>query len=107
MASNLLLWREGWIEPMKTVQEVPSAFDRMSTYEELHQVLDLLSESVPPAATEASSDADADASKDAVRLAIMDLWSDSTAKTPGEERPPQNEMDRWADVLASQNGRAN
>jgi len=92
---------------MKTVQEVPSAFDRMSTYEELHQVLDLLSESVPPAATEASSDADADASKDAVRLAIMDLWSDPTAKTPGEERPPQNEMDRWADVLASQNGRAN
>jgi hypothetical protein len=87
---------------MKTVQELPSAFDRMSTYEELHQVLDLLSESVPPAATEASSDADA--GKD---VAIVDLWSDPTAKTPGEERPSQNEMDRWADLLASQNGRAN
>jgi len=79
----------------------------MSTYEELHQVLDLLSESLPPAATEAPSDADADAGKGAARVAIVDLWSNPTEKTPGEEPHSLYEMDRWADVLASQNGRAN
>jgi hypothetical protein len=89
---------------MKTVQEVPSAFDRMSTYEELHQVLDLLSESVPPASTDTSSSAD---TSNAARVATIDLWSNPADKTPSEEHPSPYEMDRWADVIASQNDRAN
>ena len=75
---------------MKTTQEM-STVDRISTHEELHQVLALLSDSADRVATEAASDAEE--SEEMLRDAVAGLWPD--AEQDGQS---EGEMYRWAEL---------
>jgi hypothetical protein len=85
---------------MKTTQEM-STVDRVSTHEELHQVLALLNDSADRFANEAGPEAD---EENGLQDAVATLWQDS-ANAEGE-----NEMDgddtRWAE-FARQTERVN
>jgi hypothetical protein len=80
---------------MKTAQELPNEFDRLSTHEELHQVLALLDEFVTGAATEPPSETE---ERKALRDAVMDLWQDTAADEHGsdQESSASGEMYPWA-----------
>jgi hypothetical protein len=84
---------------MKTLQETRPAFDRMSTHEELHQVLDLLSESAHFGVAETPSEAD---EKEALRAAVSGLWQDTAAEAHDQQRGVLCETDPWAELLAGE-----
>jgi hypothetical protein len=91
---------------MKTIQETLIEFDRISTHEELHQVLALLDECTPVAATEAPGEAE---ERKALREAVADLWQDAAADEMGrdEETGLRGEMYPWAEILADKSDRIN
>jgi len=91
---------------MKTAQETPTEFDRLSTHEELHQVLALLDQFAPGAATEASSEVE---ERRALREAVMDLWQDAAADEyeSDEETDARGELYPWAGMLANKSDRIN
>ena len=65
---------------MKTAHETPTA-DRLSTHEELHQVLALLNDPAASAKTEIASD-----SEDSnLREALFSLWQDAEEDSEGGE----------------------
>ena len=94
---------------MKTLQQMPAAFDRLSTHEELHQVLALVSENAPSLASEAPSEPD---EEKALRDAVADLWREAPAEeqdaeTNGEEIDVPGELYRWAEILTGKTERIN
>jgi hypothetical protein len=91
---------------MKTAQELLTEFDRLSTHEELHQVLALLDEGVAGAATEASSETE---ERKALREAVMDLWQDAAADEHehDDETGARGEMLPWAGAIANRSDRIN
>jgi hypothetical protein len=91
---------------MKTAQELPNEFDRLSTHEELHQVLALLDEFVPGVATEASSETE---ERKALRDAVMDLWQDAAADEheSDQESSSSGEMYPWAVRMMNKSGQVN
>jgi hypothetical protein len=80
---------------MKTAQELPNEFDRLSTHEELHQVLALSDDFVQSASTEAPSETE---ERKALRDAVMDLWQDAAADEheSDQESGASGEMYPWA-----------
>ena len=88
---------------MKTVQQMPTAFDRMSTHEELHQVLALVSEGAAYLVPEAQSEAD---EKRALQEAVADLWTD-TAADERDVDSAQEDSYHWAHILAGEARRLN
>jgi hypothetical protein len=91
---------------MKTAQELLTEFDRLSTHEELHQVLALLDECVPGAATEAPGETE---ERRALREAVMDLWQDAAADEHerDDQTSARGEMLPWAGVIANRTDRVN
>jgi hypothetical protein len=90
---------------MKTLQEMLNTSDRMSTHEELHQVLALLDERAPVAVTEAPGEAD---EANALREAVADLWRESIAEEPSRQIiDVRSELYPWADMLAGKRDRIN
>ena len=90
---------------MKTAQELLTEFDRLSTHEELHQVLSLLDEGVTGAATEVSSETE---ERKALREAVMDLWQDAAAdEYELDESSAPGEMVPWAGAIATRSNRVN
>ena len=79
---------------MKTTQELSNEFDRISTHEELHQVLALLNEFARTQATEPTQRA---RERKALRDAVMDLWQDAAAdEHESDHESPDGAMYRWA-----------
>jgi hypothetical protein len=91
---------------MKTIQETLTEFDRMSTHEELHQVLALLDECAPVAGMEAPAEAE---ERKALREAVADLWQDGAANETGNDQQTglQGGMYPWAEILADKSHRVN
>ena len=101
---------------MKTVQQMPTSFDRISTHEELHQVLALVGESVPSLANEASNEAD---ERKALQVAVADLWRDTALNEHDrhnhdrhnaaydEDGDVRDQMYQWAEMLAGRTARIN
>lgn len=94
---------------MKTLQQLPAAFDRLSTHEELHQVLALVSDYAPSLASEAPGEPD---EEKALRDAVADLWREApeeerNAETNGEEIDVPGELYRWAEILTGKTERIN
>ena len=88
---------------MKTAQELLAEFDRLSTHEELHQVLALLDEG---GATEVSSETE---ERKALREAVMDLWQEAAADEHelDDATGARGEMLPWAGVIATRSNRVN
>jgi hypothetical protein len=89
---------------MKALQEMPKTFDRMSTREELHQVLDLLSEPGRPwvaDALRATRDGENE-NEDAVAT-VCDLWQ----PTAGQPQEVLAEVDSWTELLVTKPERVN
>ena len=94
---------------MKTLQQMPAAFDRLSTHEELHQVLALVSDYAPSLASEAPGEPD---EEKALRDAVADLWREAPAEerdaeTNAEEIDVPGELYRWAEMLTGKTERIN
>ena len=91
---------------MKTAQEPLTEFDRLSTHEELHQVLALLDECVSGADTAAPGETE---DRRALREAVMDLWQDAAAgEHEGyDETGLRSEVLPWAGVVANKSDRIN
>lgn len=89
---------------MKTAQELPNEFDRLSTHEELHQVLALLDEFVPGAATEAPSETE---ERKALRDAVMDLWQDAAADEHEGDHESSGETYPWAVRMMNKSDQVN
>lgn len=81
---------------MKTAQQSPTAFDRMSTHEELHQVLALVSEGAPFLSAEVQGDAD---EKKTLQEAVAELWRDGALDESGES-DTQEDVCHWAEILS-------
>jgi len=84
---------------MKTTHETATV-DRISTHEELHQVLALLNESASRVRAEASSESE---QEDALQDAVSSLWQDATEDGQSDL---EGEAHRWAE-LASKTERVN
>lgn len=83
---------------MKTTQESSTTFDRVSTYEELHQVLALLGEANAPLSVD-EPPAEPEDQQD-LREAVSSLWHDSeppegTTETVGDLCP-------WAEIVPNE-----
>jgi hypothetical protein len=100
-------------KPMKTLQHMPATFDRLSTHEELHQVLALVHECAPSLAGEAPSEPEEEM---ALRDAVADLWREAPAderdskthgETFGEEIDVSGELYRLAEMLTGKTERIN
>lgn len=98
---------------MKTLEQTPTAFDRLATREELHQVLALVNEYAPSLATEAPGEPEEER---ALRDAVADLWREPPAderdaethgETLGEELDVPGELYRWAEMLTGKTERIN
>ena len=91
---------------MKTAQELLTEFDRLSTHEELHQVLALLDEGVPGGATEAPSETE---EKKSLREVVMDLWQDAAADEHerDDETSVRGEIHHWAGAITNRSDRIN
>jgi hypothetical protein len=91
---------------MKTIQETLTEFDRLSTHEELHQVLALLDERTPVAVMETPGEAE---ERTALREAVADLWQDAAAAETGNDRETglRGGMYPWAEILADKSHRVN
>ena len=76
---------------MKTTQEM-STVDRISTHEELHQVLALLSDSAERVATETASEPE---EEDSLREAVAGLWPEAEADG---QKQTESDMYRWAEL---------
>lgn len=76
---------------MKTTQEM-STVDRISTHEELHQVLALLSDSADRMAAEATPVPE---EENSLREAVAGLWPESEDEG---QRQSESEMYRWAEL---------
>ncbi len=93
---------------MKTLQEMLNTSDRMSTHEELHQVLALLDERTP-VRTETQDEAD---EARALREAVADLWRDAASDGKVGDGKYEEEIEvrtdsyRWAE-LAGKTDRVN
>ena len=89
---------------MKT--ELLTEFDRLSTHEELHQVLALLDEFVPGTTTEAPGETD---ERKALREAVMDLWQDAAADEHESDHETHiySEVSPWAEIIANRSDRVN
>lgn len=74
---------------MKTTHEM-STVDRVSTHEELHQVLALLNESADRVTTEAASESD---EENALQDAVANLWQNGGSDEPEGE----GDVYRWAE----------
>jgi predicted TPR repeat methyltransferase len=89
---------------MKTAQEMLTEFDRVSTHEELNQVLALLNEFTRSEGAEAPGESD---EKLALRDAVADLWRDAAEVEPNEETGVHSELYPWAEMLADKSDRIN
>jgi hypothetical protein len=89
---------------MKTAQEMLIEFDRVSTHEELNQVLALLNEFTTTEGTEATGESD---EKLALRDAVADLWRDATVDHPNEAAASRSELYPWAEMLVDKSDRIN
>jgi hypothetical protein len=87
---------------MKTAQETLTTFDRMSTHEELHQVLALVSEGVPGSPAEAPSEPE---ETRALREAVADLWRNAAADDPDADL--RDGLCPWVEVIAGKTNRIN
>jgi len=84
---------------MKTTHEMVTV-DRISTHEELHQVLALLNDSAARVATEAPSEPE---EENALQDAVTSLWQDATED---EQRDIERDAYHWAE-LAGKTERVN
>jgi hypothetical protein len=97
---------------MKTTQEIVTEFDRISTHEELHQVLALVSDGAPGLAPEALGEPD---DTKALREAVAELWRDAAdepdrdvlSKRHDEESDVRGLLYPWAEMLAGKTDRVN
>jgi hypothetical protein len=89
---------------MKIAQEMLTEFDRVSTHEELHQVLALLNEFNPGEGTEAPGESD---EKLALRDAVAELWRDAAVDHPNEGTGSPTELYPWAEMLVDKSDRIN
>jgi hypothetical protein len=89
---------------MKNAQEILTEFDRVSTHEELHQVLALLNEYAPGAGIEAPGESDENL---ALREAVADLWRDAAVDEPNGEADVRTELSPWAGILVDRSDRIN
>jgi len=89
---------------MKTAQEMPTEFDRVSTHEELHQVMALLNEFTPGEGIERPGESDENL---ALREAVADLWRDAGLGEPDEETGSRIDLYPWPDTLAHKSDRIN
>jgi hypothetical protein len=89
---------------MKTLQQMLNSSDRMSTHEELHQVLALLDERAPLAGTEALGESE---ETRALQEAVEDLWRDSADEPSGKIIDVRSELYPWADMLTGKTDRIN
>jgi hypothetical protein len=78
---------------MKTQQEMTSAFDRLSTPEELHQVLDLLGERGHLWTTEVTGAAGGS------KIEVLDMWEDPAGDEEDKQYDAFEEIVPWADPL--------
>lgn len=76
---------------MKTTHEM-STVDRISTHEELHQVLALLSDSADRVATEVAPEPE---EENSLREAVAGLWPDADGDS---QRETDSDMYRWAEL---------
>jgi hypothetical protein len=76
---------------MKTTHEM-STVDRISTHEELHQVLALLSDPADRVANEASTEPEED---NLFRDAVSNLWQDRADDEA--DAGPETDASRWAE----------
>lgn len=88
---------------MKALQEMPKTFDRMSTREELHQVLDLLSEPGRPWVADALRATRDGENEDRVAT-VSDLWQ---ATASGQQQEILPEVDSWTELLVTKSERVN
>ena len=89
---------------MKNAQEILTEFDRVSTHEELHQVLALLNEYAPGVGIEAPGESDENL---ALREAVADLWRDAAVDEPNGEADVRTELSPWAGILMDRSDRIN
>lgn len=89
---------------MKTAHEIINEFDRVSTHEELHQVLALLNEYTPSEGAGAPSESD---EKLALREAVASLWRDAAVDEPNEETGNRTDPYPWAEMLVDKSDRIN
>jgi hypothetical protein len=88
---------------MKALQEMTKTFDRMSTREELHQVLDLLSERGRPWIADALRVTRDGENEDTVAT-VSDLWQETAS---GQQREILPEADSWTELLVTKSERVN
>ena len=89
---------------MKTLQEMTTTFDRISTHEELSQVLALVTEDASGPAIERPSAPDETRT---LREAVADLWRDAAADEHDEETHVRGVSYPWTEVLAGKAKRIN
>jgi len=76
---------------MKTTQEM-STVDRISTHEELHQVLALLNDPTDHFAVETAPETE---EEDSLRDAVSSLWPDTTSEDGNDQS--EGSVCRWAE----------